>query len=448
MPDLTVSNSIPRKLLADRSFLLLLLLALALRLLLAARNPALLLEDADGYTAHATATLQHHGFVGPFTGQPTAFRPPLYPMLLAAPLACGLPPIAAVLLINLLTTVVCCFATGWLAGILLPARLPTLLCVAAVALDPLLLRYSLQPMTEVPCAALLTLACAVAAGVCQYTARPRTVFLCGLLLAFAALIRPTVLLAAAAIWVQFVIITLRAGKPSVTKQTLKSPLLLALGIALGLAPWLARNAIQFRAFIPATTHGGYTLALGNNPDFYHDVIRGTDQFPWEGTALDRWQRKTLSAATASGINPADELALDRFHYDLATQTIRMYPRDFLRACWLRCCRFWAIRQTSTDGTATAVLISSWYLVLWAGLILKLLQTLRHLRTAGPDAPTITVWLCCLAFAFTHLFYWTDTRMRTPILPLLIVLSVSGGWQTLQWPGTVRSSQPATGSQNS
>ena len=121
-------------------------------------------------------------------------------------------------------------------------------------------------MTEVPRAALLTLACAVAAGVCQYTARPRTVFLCGLLLAFAALIRPTVLLAAAAIWVQFVIITLRAGKPSVTKQTLKSPLLLALGIALGLAPWLARNAIQFRAFIPATTHGGYTLALGNNPD--------------------------------------------------------------------------------------------------------------------------------------------------------------------------------------
>lgn len=447
MPDLIVSNSIPRKLLADRSFLLLLLLALALRLLLAARNPALLLEDADGYTAHATATLQHHGFVGPFTGQPTAFRPPLYPMLLAATLACGLPPIVAVLLINLLTTVVCCFATGWLAGILLPTRLPTLLCVAAVALDPLLLRYSLQPMTEVPCAALLTLACAVAAGVCQHTARPRTVFLCGLLLAVAALIRPTVLLAAATIWLQLVIITLRAKKPAVTEQTLASPLLLALGIALGLAPWLARNAIQFRAFIPATTHGGYTLALGNNPDFYRDVIRGSDQFPWEGTALDRWQRKTLADATASGINPADELALDRFHYDLATQTMRLYPRDFLRLLA-------AVLQVlghSPDRyrcAATTLLISSWYLVLWTGLILKLLQTLRHLRTAGPDAPTITVWLCCLAFAFTHLFYWTDTRMRTPILPLLIVLSVSGGWQTLQWPGTVRSSQPATGSQNS
>ncbi len=433
---------------ADRSFLLLLWLALALRLLLAAHNPTLLLEDADGYTAHATATLQHHGFVGPFTGQPTAFRPPLYPLLLAAPLACGLPPIVAVLLINLLTTVVCCIATGWLAGVLLLARRPALLCVAAVALDPLLLRYSLQPMTEVPCAALLTLACAVSARVCQPTARPLTIFSSGLLLAVAALIRPTVLLAAAAIWLQLVICTLRPGKPAVAGQTPAPPLLLALGIALGLAPWLTRNAIQFRAFIPATTHGGYTLALGNNPDFYRDVIRGTDQFPWEGAALDRWQRKTLTDATAAGINLADELALDRFHYGLATQTIRLYPRDFLCACWLRCCRFWAIRPAGTDGTATAVLISSWYVVLWTGLILKLLQSLRHLRSAGPDAPTFTVWLCCLAFALTHLFYWTDTRMRTPILPLLIVLSVSGGWQTLQWLGTVRSSQPATGSQNS
>ncbi|MFM7865194.1 MAG: hypothetical protein ACKPHU_13345, partial [Planctomycetaceae bacterium] len=67
MSDLFPRQSDSPARLVDRQFLLLLLLAIAVRGLAAAAAPLLPLTDADGYVAHATAALKHHGFVGPFT---------------------------------------------------------------------------------------------------------------------------------------------------------------------------------------------------------------------------------------------------------------------------------------------------------------------------------------------------------------------------------------------
>jgi len=412
--------------LVDRQFLLLLLLAIAVRGLAAAATPLLPLTDADGYVAHATAALKQHGFVGPFTGKPTAFRPPLYPLLLALPLACELSPAAAVLTINLLASVTCSAATGYLALQLLHSRQAAHLCVLATILDPLLLRYSIQPMTEVPCAALLTLACAAFTRSIPPPVRTSRHILTGLLFATATLTRPTVLLAAAGICLgQFVPLLLLRKKSADQRITPAAPLLLAAGMTLGMSPWLLRNALQFHAFIPATTHGGYTLALGNNPDFYRDVIRGKDRFPWDGTALDHWQQQTLARAGQNGINLADEQALDRFHYALARDAIRRFPADFLQASRLRFRRFWALGQADTPATPVSILTAIWYLSLWAGVLLRLLQHCCNPRSLLQHTAEMPLWICVLAFSGTHLFYWTDARMRTPIMPLLIVIAALG-----------------------
>jgi len=45
----------------------------------------------------------------------------------------------------------------------------------------------------------------------------------------------------------------------------RRPALLAAGVAIALAPWAARNAHVFDAFIPLTTNGGVTLWAGHNP---------------------------------------------------------------------------------------------------------------------------------------------------------------------------------------
>ncbi len=70
---------------------------------------------------------------------------------------------------------------------------------------------------------------------------------------------------------------------------------------LAISPWIIRNAVQFHKFIPATTNGGYTLALGNNPDFYRDVIEGDVPFPWPGPQLDTWQQRMISESAAQGV---------------------------------------------------------------------------------------------------------------------------------------------------
>lgn len=425
MSDLFPRQSDSPARLVDRQFLLLLLLAIAVRGLAAAAAPLLPLTDADGYVAHATAALKHHGFVGPFTEKPTAFRPPLYPLLLALPLACGLTPAAAVLTINLLASVTCSAATGYLALQLLHSRRTALLCVLATILDPLLLRYSIQPMTEVPCAALLTLACAAFTRSISPPVRTSRHILTGLLFAAATLTRPAVLLAAAGICLSQLTLLLLHRKSADQRLTPAAPLLLAAGMTLGMSPWLLRNALQFHAFIPATTHGGYTLALGNNPDFYRDVIRGKDRFPWDGAALDHWQQQTLAQARQNGINLADEQALDRFHYALARDAIRRFPADFLQACQLRFRRFWALGQADTPATPVSILTAIWYLCLWAGVLLRLLQHCCHPRSLLQHTAEISLWICVLAFSGTHLVYWTDARMRTPIMPLLIVIAALG-----------------------
>ena len=37
------------------------------------------------------------------------------------------------------------------------------------------------------------------------------------------------------------------------------------------SPWVIRNRLVFGRWIATTTHGGYTLLLGNNPDFYRHL---------------------------------------------------------------------------------------------------------------------------------------------------------------------------------
>ncbi|MFM7866330.1 MAG: hypothetical protein ACKPHU_19135, partial [Planctomycetaceae bacterium] len=122
----------------------------------------------------------------------------------------------------------------------LHSRRTALLCVLATTLDPLLLRYSIQPMTEVPCAALLTLACAAFTRSISPPVRTSRHILTGLLFAAATLTRPAVLLAAAGICLSQIILLLLHRKSADQRLTPAAPLLLAAGMTIGMSPWLLR----------------------------------------------------------------------------------------------------------------------------------------------------------------------------------------------------------------
>ena len=86
------------------------------------------------------------GYVDPQTGHPTAYRPPLYPLLLSAVIRCGGSD-AAIGIVQAILGV----ATVWLtifAGRRLGLGRGSILAGALVAVDPILLFQTSQVMTE------------------------------------------------------------------------------------------------------------------------------------------------------------------------------------------------------------------------------------------------------------------------------------------------------------
>ena len=126
-----------------------LVVAFGLRLAVIFSQPEQLTLDRDVYLALATGVVEGRGYSVPNSSAPTAFRPPLYPLCLATALI-GFPPAVAVASVNLL----CALLTVWFTaklGALLGLGSSRFVAAFLVAVDPLLVRYSAQPMTESLC---------------------------------------------------------------------------------------------------------------------------------------------------------------------------------------------------------------------------------------------------------------------------------------------------------
>jgi hypothetical protein len=410
---------------------LVILLGLAIRAALCCIRTNDLTSDNDGYLAHAGPVARGEGFLGPHTHRPTAFRPPAYPVALGLLIRCGLSDSVSVAVVNILASIVILVLTWMLS---LQSGLPVLIALLSVwlaALDPLLLRYSVLPMTEVPCAAVLLAAVVSFRYAMKSDSAIATVGLAviaGVLFGTGTLVRPVVLISC-------VMLTVHAGycravqhmSTGVRRLTSRFAIVLIPAVVCGLtlAPWIIRNAIQFHRFIPATTHGGYTLALGNNPDFYRDVINGTDRFPWDGDKLDVWQLRMIAQCKADGVPVGDEPATDAWYYRNAVDAIVAEPASFLKATILRVRRFWGL--TTADDHVSPILsaaVSVWYGALWIGLMLQLIDGLRQ-RNSPQSCGFTDLWLVVVSFLLIHSVYWTDARMRTPVMPILCVLSLSG-----------------------
>ena len=112
-----------------------------------------LANDRDIYLALADGIAEGRGYSSPSSTEPTAFRPPLYPLLLALP---GLRTSWGVALLNILLGTVTILMTDRLARAVGLSRERAVLAAGLVAVDPLLINYTTQPMTEVLCACLVT----------------------------------------------------------------------------------------------------------------------------------------------------------------------------------------------------------------------------------------------------------------------------------------------------
>ncbi len=213
-------------------------------------------RDPDAYWRLAKNLWVYDTFGSEYV--PTAYRPPLYPLLLAPAAELGNRAWLAIAGLHAILGLVTVLLTWDLARDLAPEA--AWLAALLVAWDPLLVRWSAEIMTETLAAFLAVLFWIW----CQQAGRGALAALVtGLVAGMAALTRPTFLpmLPAAALLAAFT-------APSRARGLLYGVLLLIGGMML-LGPWWVRNERVFHRFIPATTHGGYTLYLGNNPFLYY-----------------------------------------------------------------------------------------------------------------------------------------------------------------------------------
>lgn len=433
---------------ASRRRLIVALAAIAL-LAIAVRGVAVwfladgLTHDTDGYRAVAQSLIEQGDMLR--DGRPTAWRPPLYPLLLAKLLwiAEHLPTEDAdqafVFLVGL-TQVVCGALT-----VLLVARLGwrlglgrwSLLAAALVACDPLLVHQSAQLMTETLATLLAVVVWSVfdafldVSRVAQRgefiapSPRPRLQAVSlGLAFGLATLCRPTFLP-----WVALLLLWL--AWLAVRQRLFAHVAAVTAAFALVVVPWAIRNWIEIGRPIVTTTHGGYTLLLANNERFYDWTRDGAWGTVWDSREfVDDW----LARKQAAGIE--NELDEDRLARQLALETMRADPAGFARATGVRLGRFWNFSPHITahaaghpaplERASTRWLIASWYLAEFALALWGLAGAAR-----GPNRATwLAGVLLVVVLSVVHGVYWSDLRMRAPAMPVVALLAAAGARRLL------------------
>ncbi|WP_246145994.1 phospholipid carrier-dependent glycosyltransferase [Rubripirellula lacrimiformis] len=398
--------------------------------------------DPDAYRAIAD-TLSQSGVYG-MTGfdgqvQPTAFRPPLYPALLSWT---STSPIAIAMLHTLLggLTVLAVYVTArhWTVQVWPPA-----MAALMVGIDPILLQQSTLVMTE-------TLAAFIVTAVLWQWSSPADQFegsvkrtihavALGLLLGLAYLCRPTFLVWAVFIVIGHAWISLRRT-PRVWGRMVPSIALAAVVVAM-VGAWTMRNVRQLGHPVWATTHGGYTLLLANNPMFYRYLREGDVGTVWDPndffeayahrydgdpTTQEFWQTDWSSTAVTLAAVEATEVSDDRLVGNAAKAAIRREPEMFFGSAVVRVVRLWNPMPHLTPGRSMALsaAIGVYYAVFY---VLAFLGWAKWKRRSGRSsaerrAMIWPVFAMVVTLTAVHAVYWSNLRMRAPSIPGLAIIA--------------------------
>ncbi|MCA8987914.1 MAG: glycosyltransferase family 39 protein [Planctomycetaceae bacterium] len=408
------------------------LVAVVLRALFVLVRFEELSQDRDLYLGIAQNLNAGIGYCNPGSTEPTAFRPPLYVLAVAAVTRWG--GISGLAVLHLLLSGVSVLAT-WKLGMRLGLRSGSWIAALIVAFDPLLIRYTALPMTETMFTTLVVLTLLAWTYASE---RPIYAILTGISLGASALCRPTIwplilvvptLLCLAGIRLKW------SGEwaAETKKQFVREgkSLMIIVGLAFLIAlPWGLRNQQILGHFKLTTTHGGYTLLLGNNATFYEAIVSkplGTtwDEYPAESPlSQTQWYQRLTSELNSRGLK--SELELDKAQYDMAIQEIRSQPKMFLKAALLRELRLWSPVPQGPEANQLPFVIqlTMWIssVIVYAAAIAGLLAGFRHPKES-------VRWNCIAAVLITvmcvHAFYWSNARMRAPLVPLVALLAGRG-----------------------
>lgn len=368
---------------------------------------------------------------------PTAYRPPLYPLLLAATSGgqAEIPSRQVAGLQILLGT-----GCVWLAYLL--ARRMNLggwspVAALFVAMDPILLRQTTLVMTET-LATFLSIASLWLLARSQATQRAWDAAAAGVVVGLAILCRPTFLP-----W-SLVVVALMALQGGAWQSRFMRCAAFAVCMAAVLMPWIVRNQRLFGKPIATTTHGGYTLLLGNNASYYDWVVSGKPIAEWDARSLKSHE----FAGVTTTHTPHDELTYDAACYDQARQTIYERPAVFSYLTIYRISQLWSPLPNVTKADASSLRrklrypIAVWYVIILSLALAAAICGWRDLVSFGATvgnsqphtvkavlrllhSPWVYGLAMCVVFTAIHSIYWSNLRMRAPLMPFIACAAAEG-----------------------
>jgi len=171
------------------------------------------------------------------------------------------------------------------------------------------------------------------------------------------------------------------------------------GAAIIMSPWVIRNYRELGAFVPATTEGGYTFWVTNNPR----AIGGGECFP------------------PDDLTPFDglsEVEADRLFYKMGIEHVKAQPRLFVRRVASRFVRLWRPWPHASEvGVKEAVIGGVSFVPVLLLFVAGVVMARRRWRELSLFYTLIiyTTAMCCV--------YMAVTRYRAPLMP--VVLCVAG-----------------------
>ncbi len=406
-----------------RWFWMLLFVAAAIRGIVAWVGFSDLSDDPDSYARLAVAWADSgtFGFEGESGVSPTAFRPPFYPWLLSWFVLDGQVAQAAVAVLHLLLG---CATVGltYLIGSKLQLRFAWLAGLA-VAVDPILLRQSQLVMTETLATFLAVLAWWLwlvgltdvnregAVTERRSSIQWLAVIGFGSTLGLSILARPT-----AAPWALLCAgVALFVGCIGWKRRSIDCALI-CVGVMVCVVPWMMRNYTQLGRPIWATTHGGYTLLLANNPPLYRHFMSDGPSRAW---AAEDFQ-EALAVRVDLEEPPLDELSKDAFMYRAASMTILRQPQLFLLSCIYRVGWFFALWPNDGSLGVTEVVIAIWYASVFCFAFIGCMQLWQDRGLRGWWVGLFLI----LSLVAVHAIFWSNMRMRAPAMPCILLLAVA------------------------
>ncbi|NOZ27275.1 MAG: glycosyltransferase family 39 protein [Chloroflexi bacterium] len=354
-------------------------------------------RDAAEYSAIAANLAAGHGYRLP-SGELTAIRPPLFPLLLAGVYAIfGVHYGAALVVQGLLGALTCVIV--YRVGAEAFGEWPGRLAGGMAAGYPLLIYNDGQLLSETIFLVWVTLALWAMLRLARRL-RTREVVVLGIALGLVALTRPNGLI----LWAGVVIWALwywrRRGWPVVGAVTLIVLLLLT--------PWVVRNWIAMDAFIPASTMGGAVL-LGS----YNEIVLEDPAYRGDWVSPCRVPGARCGEAMS-------EVARDRLWRAMGLAFIRSHVKDLPEMAFWRFVNFWHLYRFTRGFPENlgfyAYVAMAALAVVGAGLYRSRWKLL---------SPLYVVVIC---FTANALVFWGGFRMRAPVEPVLLVLAAGALWR--------------------